>query len=48
MSIFSTIQSSEIFDQEPLERGILGRNQQGSKDHATAEIGEKLLVFRWV
>ena len=28
-----------------MERRILGKNQQGPKDHAVAEIGEKLLVF---
>ena len=33
------------FAQEPMERRILGKNQQGPKDHAVAEIGEKLLVF---
>ena len=33
------------FAQEPMERRILGKNQQGPKDHPVAEIGEKLLVF---
>ena len=27
--------------------GILGKTQQGPKDHVVAEIGEKLLVFWW-
>ena len=33
------------FAQEPMERRILGKNQQGPKDHAVAEIGDTLLVF---
>ena len=42
---YHSIKWDFILPKEPMERRILGKNLQGPKNHAVAEIGEKLFVF---